>query len=793
MYNYKIAFRNIYRSGLYSVINLIGLAISLTAVIIIALWVENELTFNRWYSKTDNLYVSGVSGNDILLKGSEPLVKVLQTEFPEVKSISHFLNDDATLSTTEDNISAFNESGAFVDETIFSMLDIKLVRGDAQSVFQSAFPIILSEDLAKKIFGNVDPIGKMLKRNNYSEHFEVTSVFKNQPKNSSFQFQWLIPFTVLAKHNANNGWNPENDWYTTWFQCCVELQPNVDIAILNEKLKTIEKERRNGSTREIFLYPVSQLHLYGEFADGIPIAGKRVREIKELSVIAFIILLIACINFVNLSTARSEKRMLEMGVRKTFGAKRKQLIWLLMRESAILVSSSLVLALLIIMLALPSFNRLWNIDLSVHLWDIRHLCGILLIGVVSTILSGVYPAFYLSAFHPNDILKKLKNRSAFGIASIRKGLVIFQFATACVLICVTIAVFLQIRHGQNRPLGFDKECLLRISPINEIASRFPIKEELEKNVLITATATSFDPLLSFGSTGTGFHWQGQQHDMNPTVNRSYVSPRYLETVGLKLLEGRDFYDGNEVDTRSVIINKTLAGMMGDEGAINHELWQGDRENATVYTIVGIFDDYIFGDIYRSMSEPLMLLKGSERPAMNNLFVRFNSASDVGIVLQMLQNTLSQYATEEALTYSFVDDMVNSLFDSQKQESMLIALFSILSIVVSCLGLFGLVTYIAESKTKEIGIRKILGANAKNLVWMLTKEFLTLVSISAIIAFPLAYYWINLWLQDYGYRISIGWEIFVMTMLITIAMTTLTIGWRAWKAVTANPVDSLKVE
>ena len=792
--NLKITIRNLRRNGIYSVINIAGLAVSLSAVIIIALWVDNELTFNRWYSNSERLYVAGLSGNDYtLLKASEPFVKAMRSDFPEVKGISHFYADEpVTFFAKEDDITGFKEHGAYVDSDIFGMLDIKLTRGNAQSAFQSAFPVVVSESLARKLFGKDDPMGKTLRLNNYAELYQVTGVFREQPKNSSFQFQWLIPFSVLAKRYADGGWNPENDWYTSWFMCCVELQQSVDIVAFNDKLKDVEKERI-GSNRDIFLYPINKLHLYGEFVDGKPVAGKRARAIRELSVIAGIILLIACINFMNLATARSQKRVMEMGVRKVFGAKRVHLVWQMMRESAILTVSSLTLALVITMLALPLFNRLWNIDLSVHLWSIRHLCGILAVGLICTVLSGLYPAFYISAFNPVDMMKKLKNRSSTSVSWIRRGLVMFQFAASFVLICVTIAVFLQIRHGQNRPLGFDKEHLLRVSRINsEMASKFPvISEELDKSGFVAATAISKDWLLGFGSTSTGFQWQGKHPDLNPTINRSYVSPGYIGTVGFKLLEGRDFFEGRETDGNSVIINKTMANMMGDEGRINGLLWQGDPKYSL--TIAGIIDDYVFDDVYRTKYEPLMLHKDMGRMAMPYLFIRFHSKANIGMALEKTQSTLSQFPTNDPLEYVFVDDVVNRMFDGQRQEGFLVALFSILSVLISCLGLFGLVTYIAESKTKEIGIRKILGASVGNLVVMLTKEFLILVTISALIAFPMAYWWIDKMLQDYGYRISIGWEIFALAMMVTMALTLFTVGWQARKAATANPVNAIKSE
>ena len=795
-YHLKIFLRSLRRNRTYTAINIAGLAVSLAAVIIIALWVDNELNFNRWYNNTDRLYVTGITSSySTVLNSSEPLFKMIQSEFPEVKRVSHFSNDkDVILFAREDDMVGFNVPGAWVDSTIFEMLDVKFIRGSAQSAFHSAFPILISEGLAKKLFGKEDPIGKTLRVNRFTELCQVTGIFRKQPKNSSFQFQWLMPFAVNAKHNADKGWNPENDWNTTYFTCCVELYPKVDVTALSNKLKDIEN-KRSVRNRDVFLYPISQLYLYGEFVDGKPVAGQRVGEIKKLSFIGLIILLISCINFINLATARSEKRMVEMGVRKTFGAKRIHLIWQMMRESAILIVSSLVLALMAVCITLPFFNRLWDIDLSVHLWNIRHLCGILLVGIVCTVLSGIYPAIYISAFNPLDIMKKLKSRSSTGVSWMRRGLVMFQFAVSFVLICVTIAVFLQIRLGQNRPLGYNKEHLLRVSGVSGISSPSAIRNELAKSPLVMATAFANSPLVYSGNVSTGFQWQGKSTDVDPaTVHRYLITPGYLETIGFTLLEGRDFYEGSGNDARSVIINKTLADMIGFEDRINREIWQGERESryTLVFTIIGVIDDYICDDLYREKSAPMMFQKES-RESSYYLYVRFNSNADIGSTLKLAQNTLSQFPTDKPLEYAFMDDAVNRLFDGQRQEGFLVMLFSALAILISCLGLFGLITYIAETKAKEIGIRKILGASVGNLVMMLTKEFLILVTVSALIAFPLAYWWIEQMLQDYGYRISVGWELFAMTFFVTMVLTLLTVGFQVIKAATENPVKAIKSE
>jgi len=675
----------------------VGLAFSLAAVIIIALWVDNELDFNRWYKNSKNLYVtcsnSGFTGIPL------PLIQTLHRDFPEIKRVTNFTNDEnVILYKWEDGINGFNELGAYVDSTIFEMLDINLLRGSAQSVFQLPFSVVLSESMAKKFFGKEDPIGKTLRVDNYDEAYQITGIFREQPKNSSFQFQWLMPFEVLTTRSE---WDPVNG--RNLFRCIVELNPNIDVIALNDKIVKVENTRTNRNNN-IFLYPITQIHLYGEFLDGKPIESKRVREIKEISFIAFIILLI---------------------------------------------------------------------------------------GIICAVMSGIYPAFYISAFTPVDIMKKLKNNSSNNAAWVRKGLVIVQFAASFVLICVTIAIVMQIRLGQHRPLGYDKEHLLRVRGISRITPQSVISDELAKSALVKSAAFANDPLVINGSTSGGFQWHGKSDDVNPTIHRSHVSTGYIETIGFKLLEGRSFYEKSEADVSSIIINKTLADIMGDEGRINNELWQGSRDRAIIYTIVGIIDDYICNDIYRAKSAPLMLFY--DRGSSPLLYVRLNSQAEVGSAMKMIQSTLSQFPSDRPLDYAFVDDLVNRMFDSQRQKGFLVALFSVLSVLISCLGLFGLITYIAESKTKDIGIRKILGASVGNLVAMLTKEFLILVTISSLLAIPLAYYWIDKMLQDYEYRISIGLGLFATAILITMALTIITVGWQARKAATANPVNALQIE
>jgi ABC-type antimicrobial peptide transport system permease subunit len=392
------------------------------------------------------------------------------------------------------------------------------------------------------------------------------------------------------------------------------------------------------------------------------------------------------------------------------------------------------------------------------------------------------------------MVKRLKNKSSVYAVWIRKCLVIFQFSVSFVLICVTIIVFQQIRYGQFRPLGYVKENLLRISNINSIDRQFPIKEQIEKIPLVKKTAFANDPLVNSGNSGSGYQWKDKKTELNPTINRSYVTPGYIETIGLKMLDGRDFYEGNETDNRSVIINKTLADLMGEEGKINGELWVGNRTNTIIYKIVGIFDDYISDDIYRKKNDPMILYKEMLSGKLPYCFyIRFDSNAEKEHCIKLVKNTLSQFEIDQLIEYDFVDDLVNGLFENQNKYFFLVELFSSIAILISCLGLLGLVSFVAKTKTKEIGIRKIHGATVIKIVWMLIYEFLILVIISTLLAFPFAYYLIYNILQEFEYCISISPGVFFISMIITVVLSFVTLGFKAWNAALMNPIVSLKVE
>ena len=790
-YNLIITIRTLYRNGIYSFVNVVGLAVSITVVIIIALWVENELTFDRWYSNADNIYLAGVkSKNSAMIRSSGPIVEVLGIEFPEIKRVGRYNKTwGVALFYENENTNGFFDEGAYVDSTILTMLDVKLLQGSIQSVFNSAHPIIICETMSQKMFGDENPMFKTIRISGHKGIYEVTGIFKDMPQNSSFNFNWAIPFEVIIKEGRNDYYA----WHTIWIDALVELHQNVDIKDFNEKIKNIEKERSEGNN-EVFLYPITKKYLYGEFVDGNPIPSKKITTIKELLFIGLLIVIIACFNFINLATARSEKRIMEMGIRKTFGAKRLNLITQLISESAVMTVASLLLAIVITVYVLPLFNIFLKTELTLNILGIRHIIGIITIGTGCTLFSGIYPAYFISSFNPNDNLKKLKNRASSVAGRMRKILIVLQFAASFILICITLALFLQIMHSQNRQMGYEKENLLRVGRLDNetMQKKVVIKEELINCELIEQISFGQDNMIFIGSRSSGFNWKGIEPDVNPAIYRSYVSPDFIETVGFQLLEGRDFYEADNTDRNSVIINKTLANILGDEGVINSTIWLGaEKTDFYTYNIIGIIDDFVFNDFNNAETKPAMLHKTIDILDFY-LYVRFKPDADIVSGLEYVKEIMSKFPTNFPLEYIFIEDDINHYFDQQRQSGIMVALFSILSVLISCLGLFGLVTYIAETKTKEIGIRKVFGAKITTILMMLTKEFFILSAISSLISIPLAYYLINRILEEYSYRISVGWEIFTLVLLLTLLLTILTVGIKALKTAMRNPAEVLSV-
>ena len=780
---FKTAFRNLWKNKTFGFLNILGLGVGIACAALIMLWVEDELNFNSTVRNKENVYQfleRQTYEGKVYTFSAMPGVfaGVAKDEIPGIKRIARTdwgnsfafaLGEKSTL-----------EYGMMVDSPLFNIFSLQFIHGDIHSAFNEVHSVVISEKMSRKFFGDEDAVGRMLKVNNKDE-FKVTGVFKDLPYNTSYTFDWLIPFKNFEE---------ENPWVVKWgsngIQTFAELEPNADKNSMDEKLKDFIQQKDTAAAAHPFLFSINDWRLRSNFEEGKQVGG-RIEYVKLFSLIALIILIIACINFMNLSTARSEQRAREVGVRKVMGAGKGKLVMQFMAESILLAFISIIFGVLIIALTLQPFNQLVGKHLALHLNDPVHLLALIAIGLITGFLAGSYPSLYLSSFKPVTVLKGFKAGPSSNAAYVRKGLVISQFVISTVLIICTILIYQQIQHVKSRPMGYNKDNLLYVGLNGDLRNHFSaVREDLLRTGVVADAAISRSSIINMGSNGDGFEWDGKASDVNPLVTQETVSPQYISTVGLKLISGRNFYETPDVDSNNVIINETMAKIINKENVIGMTLRNGtDR-----YQIIGVVNDFIYNDMYHS-PEPAVIYCNPK--ATSFLFMRLKNSDDVKAQLAKIQDVMKANNPGYPFEYRFLDEDFDRLFRSEMLVGKLSRLFGILAIFITCLGLFGLAAYTAERRTKEIGIRKVLGATLANIITMLSRDFLQLVSVGALIAFPIAWIIMNKWLQNYAYRISMEWWVFLLAAILALIIALATVSYQAIKAGLMNPVKSLRTE
>ena len=775
----KIAIRNLWRNKGFSIINISGLAIGMAAAILISLWVQNELSYDQFHKKTLYKVFNRTTGPgeigawDIT---AAPLGKTLQNDFPEIKNSSRIYWSIERLFNYGDK--SIKAKGNDVDKPFLSMFNLPLLKGNAQHVFDNVNSIVLTESFAKRIFGDNDPMNKIIKVDN-KESYKVTGVLKDLPSNTQFDFSYLVPLPEKEIY-TNNSWD-NNSYYTY-----VELQPDASIENVNKKIKIVPEKYAPGIGTELFLYPVSKMHLYSHFENGKP-AGGRIEIVRLLVIIASLILLIACINFMNLSTAQSQKRAKEVGVRKVIGAGKRSLVSQFLIESILIALISGIFAVAIVEIALPAFNQLVSKSLTLHfespwLW-ISLIAFILFTGL----LAGSYPAFFLSKFKPVKVLKGF-NQSVKNPFSARKILVVVQFSVAIILVVSTLVVYRQIRYVQSRDTGYNLTNLVEVPIEGDIMKNYElIKTELLNKGIVKAICKNSLGVTVDGSSVSGYSSEGANKEQeNINFSRVGAYGDFIKTLDLTLLDGRDIDITNyPADSASVLLNETAVRKMGLKNPVGKYIQRGQEKRM----IVGVFKDFIIGSPYENVNP--MIVIGTKYWTYN-LVMRFNS-NNFSKNLSAAEQVFKKYNPAYPFTYHFVDKEYEQKFSDQKQTGTLAALFAGLTILISCLGLFGLAAYMAENRTKEIGIRKVLGASVAGIAGMISKEFIVLVIISIVIATPISWFVMNKWLQDYTYRIKLGFDIFLLAGVLAILIALITVSFQAIKAAIANPVRSLRSE
>ncbi|HSZ33888.1 MAG TPA: ABC transporter permease [Puia sp.] len=779
----KAAFRNLWKNKGYSFLNIGGLAIGMACAGLIFLWVEDELTFNHYFSNRDNLYKvkdrQTYDGNTFTFDATPgTLAEAIKAEIPGLRNTARSTWGNSVLFSAKDK--PIYEQGLYVDSSFLTMFQLEFIQGNAKTAFSQLHSLVISETMANKFFSSTNVVGKTLKVDN-REDYVIAGVFKDLPKNVSFYFSWLASFKIYLDQNS---------WLKSWgnngIVTYVETEPNADIATINKKLYGFVQTKQKEASAHMSIYPMNRWRMYDNFENGNEIPG-RIQYVHLFNVIAWIILVIACINFMNLSTARSEQRAKEVGVRKVMGAGKRKLIGQFIGESVFTAIVSLLLAVAIIYISLPAFNLLVEKHLSVNIFNPLHIGALLGIALVCGLVAGSYPAFYLSSFNPIYVLKGIKIKAGGSAGFVRKSLVVVQFSISVILIISTIIIYMQIFHVKDRDLGYNKNNLIYMFMQGKMKDNYTIiKNDLLETGLVQNTALSNNQILQLGSNTGDFSWEGKDPSRQILITVEQVSQEYTSTMGLHLKEGRDFYSNFKSDSTSVIINETLAALMNKKNIVGSIIsGQGHK-----FTVVGVIKNFIYNDMYAPAS-PLMLFADSSNA--NVMSVRLKEGASVPLALSKMEAIFRNNNPGYPFDYSFVDQEFGKLFKTETLIGQLAEVFSVLAIFISYLGLFGLAAYTAEKRSKEIGIRKILGASVQGITGLISKDFLLLVCISCLIAFPIAWWMMHNWLENYKYRIQISWWIFLAAGLMAVFIALITVSFQAIKAAVANPVKSLRSE
>jgi putative ABC transport system permease protein len=785
----KTALRSLLKNKGYSSLNIFGLAIGIACAALIFLWVESEVNFDSVNVKKDMLYI--VEENQqydtyVFTESSTPglMAPAMKAELPGIAEVCRRTEQNTPFLFSTGNKSVF-ASGIYAEPSLFTMFTLPFVQGNAASAFSQLHSIVITEKTAKKFFGNDKNIlGKSIRVDN-KDSYIVSGVVRDLPANSSLHFEWVMSFQIYFDASP---------WLQKWgnqsVATYVELKPGISPESINKQLYGFIQKREPGALGHAFLFGMNDWHLRDDFKDGKMTGGGQIEYVHLFTIIAWIILFIACINFMNLATARSEKRAREVGVRKVLGAGKGLLIMQFIGEALFMAIISAVVAVLIVSAVLPAYNLLVQKQLIMGLNNPYHLILLLLITLICGLVAGSYPSLYLSSFKPVSVLKgiKLKDGSA---AMIRKGLVVLQFTVSIVLIISTIIVYQQIQHVKSRQLGFNKDNLIEMDLQGDMGPHFAsLKQDLLNTGVLQSVALADHSPLYGGNNTSSLTWAGKPTDSKVLISMRYVTPDFMETAGINVVDGRNLNPSDTAKPMRVLITKSLEKLMGSGSAIGKK-FHGYNDTTTA-TVVGIVNDYQYGDMNANKSDPVVFLGVTPQHA-DLVYLRVKQHTNIEHTLAAIQGVLKRDNPAYPFDYRFVDDQFNRLFSTETLVSKLSTVFASLAIMISCLGLFGLAAYTAERRIKEIGIRKVLGASVSGITSLLSKDFLQLVVFSCVLAFPLAYWVMQNWLKHYEYRVDMQWWVFVVAGTTAVLIALATISFQSVKAALANPVKSLRSE
>jgi len=779
----KIAWRNLLRSKGFSFINITGLAIGMASAVLILLWIQNELSYDSFHKNRARIYECwnrGTYDGKLQCWNTTPKIlgPTLKQEIPEIAENTRVDNRWYVTSVGEKKVSSH---AYVVDPCFLTMFSFPMVKGKPATALNNLYSIVITEEMAKKMFGDQDAMNKTIRID--QDNFTVTGILKDLPPNSTFDFEYLLPWAYIKKTGQDDQY-----WGNNSVSNYVLLTPGTTEAAVDNKIKDITIKHSKGvEQQEVFLHPMSKWRLYSEFENG-KITGGRISVVRLFGIIAAFILLIACINFMNLSTARSERRAKEVGIRKVAGARRRSLILQFMSESILIALLAAMLAYPLVQWSLPAFDILVQKELTIPYDSISFWLSSLAFILLTGIIAGSYPAFFLSSFQPVKVLKGVFKKTHARVNP-RKVLVVVQFSFAIVLVICTLVVVQQIRHAQDRQTGYDRSQLLYHWTTGDINKNYSaIRSALLSSGVATDVTRTNLTVTNGGNDSWGFRWQGKQVGDKIDFDVLNEDEGLIRTAGLQLTQGREHGSANyPTDSTAMLLNESAVQAMGFKDPIGQLVRE---DNGLTYHVVGVIKDFVMGSPYQH-TKP-MIIQGLKGGYFNVINIRMTAGhSDRN--MRFMEKLFKQYNPEYPFEYHFADQDYQRKFEDGQRVAALTGLFSSLTIFISCLGLFGLAAYMTSNRVKEIGVRKVLGASVLRITALLTKDFLVLVVLAIVIATPIAWYIMTTWLNNFTYRVDLQWWLFLSAGAAAILLALVTVSYQAIRAAIANPVKSLRTE
>jgi len=786
--NFKIALRNIWKNKTSSLINISGLAIGLAACLLLLLYVAYEYDYDTQTIDTGQTYKVMINGRDANgeINGTgdatpNAIAPLLKQNYPAVKAAARIEGQGKRL--IANGVQTLKRTTCFADPDLLNIFDYHFIYGDKRTALAEPNSVIVTASTARMLFGTTDVLNRSVRYDDKTD-LKITGVIKDLPGNTSVSFDFLLPWSL---NEAYRSWIKRADWGNLNYKTIIRMNPGTDIKRFNQSVKGVIKQHASWSADEMVLFPLSKLHLYDTFVKGESTGG-RIDQLRLFMGLAIGILLIACINFMNMATAKSEKRAKEVGIRKTIGATRGSLISQFLMESMVLTIMSAILAIVLIELCIPFFNRLLDIQLGINYSNSAIWIGLMSVVLITGLISGSYPAFYLSSFNPIQILRKRNIKTGLLSVNLRQVLVVGQFSFAVVLIIATTVIYQQIQYIKNRPVGYEISQLVELPQEGLLYDKLDVlRDRLVKSGAVLALYQSSGTIASETSWFSLMEWPGSSEaDKLQSFSQLATTYDFVKTTGVKLIAGRDFSRSFASDSAAVLLNRSAVKRMN----LKDPVGQTVLAHGNKVTVVGVFEDFILGSPTLKGS-PLVVafMKGWG----GKVTMRMNPANSVSENIATIEKIVKQVNPAYPVELTFVDQLYAEKLNTQRVLGILSNLFGGLAIFISCLGLFGLASYSAEQRTKEIGVRKVLGASVSSLMQLLSFSFLKMVAFAIIISVPVANYVMNNWLQNFDFHTSFNWLIVLMTAAGTLAIALLTVSFQAYKAANANPVDALKYE